>query len=142
MKKILFIASCLLFTGVVNVSAQNSRQEALPSTQKVEGPMFKFKDGDTFDFGEIASGPDAIHEFSFVNTGNQPLIIIDAKPSCSCTTPEWPKEPILPGATGVIKVGYHTTKAGPFNKEVYIQSNAIIPSGERRYTIYIKGQVK
>ena len=120
-------------------TGKSAKKEAVA---KVDGPQFQFKEGDTYDFGEVPSGPDVKHEFSFANTGNQPLIIQDAKPSCSCTTPEWPKQPILPGGKGIIKVGYHTTKTGPFSKEVYIQSNAVVPNGEKRYTIYIKGTVK
>ncbi len=140
MKKIILpvIALFLCIANPIGAKAQKSAE----TQTKVDAPQFKFKDGDTFDFGEISSGPDAIHEFIFTNIGTQPLLIVDAKPSCSCTTPEWPKDSILPGKTGVIKVGYHTTKAGPFNKEVYIQSNAYIPTGERRFTIYIKGVVK
>jgi hypothetical protein len=139
-RKLIFaLAIAISITGPA--SAQNEKP-ATATQQKAEGAQFNFKDGDTFDFGEITQGPDAIHEFSFTNTGNQPLTIIDAKPSCSCTTPEWPKDAIAPGANGIIKVGYHTTKPGPFVKEIYIQSNAVIPSGERRYTIFIKGVVK
>ncbi len=141
MKKIIVFSGCLLLAGYSNTNAQ-TQPAATQAPQKAEGAQFKFKDGDTFDFGEVSLGPDAVHEFIFTNTGSQPLTIIDAKPSCSCTTPEWPKEAIAPGATGIIKVGYHTKKDGPFFKEVFIQSNAILPEGEKRYTIYIKGVVK
>ena len=116
------------------------KDEQAPA-EKVDGARFKFKDGDTYDFGIVPVGPDAIHEFEFTNTGNQPLVIVDAKPSCSCTTPEWPKEPIPPGKTAKIKVGYKAAKPGVFHKEIYLQSNAILPQGELRYTIYIKGEV-
>ena len=139
MKKIIIPLFCLfLFSAAVPATAQTTTTSAA----KIDGAQFKFKDGDTYDFGEIPSGPDVTHDFLFTNVGNQPLTIVDAKPSCSCTTPEWPKDAIAPGATGTLKVGYHTTKSGPFYKEVYIQSNAYIPTGERRYTIYIKGVVK
>jgi len=107
------------------------------------GPAFKFKDGDVFDFGEVAEGPDVTHDFIFTNTGNAPLIVQDATPSCSCTTPEWDKNPVMPGQTGKIKVGFKTKDhPGPFTKEIYIRSNAVVPNGEKRYTIYIKGTVK
>ena len=150
MSKISILLLCLCFVTLTQVTAKgkkkvkstSAKSTAKAGTAKVDGAQFQFRDGDTYNFGEVPSGPDVVHEFSFINTGNQPLIIQDAKPSCSCTTPEWPKQPILPGGKGVIKVGYHTTKTGPFNKEVYIQSNAVVPSGEKRYTIYIKGTVK
>ena len=62
------------------------------------------------DFGDIKQ--DSKHEklFSFTNTGKEPLIITNAKGSCGCTVPEYPKEPILPGETGEIKVVYSPGK--------------------------------
>ncbi len=138
MKKLLF----LLFAACSIAPAFTHAQAPAQQETKVDAPRFKFVEGDVFDFGKVEQGPDVFHEFEFVNTGTQPLVIVDAKPSCSCTTPEWPKEPIPPGGKGKIKVGFHATKAGLFNKEVYIQSNAYIPTGEKRYTIYIKGEVK
>ena len=136
MKRLFIPLFCLL----IGFTSQMSFAQ---TTAEKDGPIFKFKDGDVYDFGEVPLGPDVFHEFVFTNVGNQPLIIMDANPSCSCTTPEWDKAPIPPGGTGKIKVGYKTKDhAGPFNKEVYIKSNAISPNGDKRYTIYIKGTVK
>jgi len=56
--------------------------------------------------------------------------------SCGCTVPEWPKEPIPPGKTSSIKVSYNTSRVGPINKSVFVDSNA----GER-VTLNIKGNV-
>ena len=57
--------------------------------------------------------------------------------------PTWPKQPILPGKTGEIKVVYNTQgRVGPINKEIFIQSNAVNPDGEERYILRIKGMVK
>jgi hypothetical protein len=63
-------------------------------------------------------------EFNFVNTGKEPLIIEKCKGSCGCTVPEWPKEPIAPGETGVIKVNYDEKRVGPYTKSITITSNA------------------
>src|SRR5690606_26227731 len=105
-------------------------------------PQFKFKGGDTHDFGTLKEGPVAEHIFEFTNTGKEPLIIQGATASCGCTTPEWPKEPILPGKSGKITVRYNTQgRVAPFNKEVYIQSNAFVPGGKERYELHIKGTV-
>ncbi|MBC7553411.1 MAG: DUF1573 domain-containing protein [Taibaiella sp.] len=139
MKKIILLFFCL-YCGIAGATYAQPAQPA--TAADATGPQFKFKDGDTFDFGEVPLGPDAMHDFVFTNVGKQPLLITDAKPSCSCTTPVWPKEAIEAGKTGVINVGFHAAKAGPFYKEVFIQSNAYIPSGDKRYTIYIKGTVK
>ena len=143
MKNILLPLLCLVILYAMPANAQKKKGHKKAAEQKAKGPVFKFKDGDTWDFKTVASGPSVTHDFAFTNVGDEPLIIMDATPSCSsCTIPEWPKAPILPGKSGALKVVYKTDKAGPFNKEVYIQSNAVVPNGEKRYTIYIKGVVK
>lgn len=63
-------------------------------------------------------------EFKFKNTGKEPLIIEKAKGSCGCTVPEWPKEPIAPGETAVMKVNYDEKRVGPYTKSITITSNA------------------
>ena len=63
-------------------------------------------------------------EFVFTNTGKEPLIIEKAKGSCGCTVPEWPKEPIAPGETAVMKINYDEKRVGPYTKSITITSNA------------------
>ncbi len=105
------------------------------------GAKFKFLNGETHDFGKIKKGPVANHSFEFENVGSTPLVIVDVKPSCSCTNVDWDKQPIAPGKKGKITLGVKTSElSGVFNKGVYIQSNAITPNGEKRYTIYLKGE--
>ncbi len=77
------------------------------------------------DFGTFDQYGDGAYEFSFTNSGDAPLIISNAKGSCGCTVPVWPKEPIAPGQSHVIKVKYDTKRIGAFNKSVTISSNAI-----------------
>jgi hypothetical protein len=80
----------------------------------------------THDFGEIMQGDVVEHVFSFTNTGNQPLIISDIKISCGCTMPVWPKNPIMPGAKGEIKVGFNSSgKSDKQTKVLPIISNAV-----------------
>lgn len=103
-------------------------------------PEFKFKDGEVHDFGVLKRGPAATYKFEFTNTGGTPLIIQDVTPSCGCTNVDWSKNPVLPGQNGFISLSLKTEEQhGVFKKEVYIRSNARVPSGEKRYTIYIKG---
>lgn len=130
--KQLFVTMMLLAVTTFGLQAQD----------KKNGPMFKFKN-EVHDFGTLKEGPVADHVFEFTNTGNAPLIIQNASASCGCTVPAWPKEPILPGKKGSIKVSYTTQgHVTPFDKEVYIQSNAVNnPNGGERYTLRIKGTV-
>ena len=90
------------------------------------------------DYGNIKNGANGTCTFEFTNTGNAPLIISKAQGSCGCTVPSWPKEPIAPGAKGVISVKYDTKRAGAINKNVTITSNAI---NEPAKVIRIKGNV-
>jgi hypothetical protein len=93
---------------------------------------------ETHDYGTVKYGGDGACVFEFKNTGTEPLIISNAKGSCGCTVPEWPKEPIAPGAKGSIKVKYDTNRPGPISKSVTITSNAI---NEPSKVIRIKGNV-
>jgi hypothetical protein len=82
------------------------------------------KDSTAYDFGELKEGQIVEHQFKFTNTGEFPLIINDVRASCGCTIPEWPKEPISPGASDKILVRFNTKgKAGPQSKTVTITAN-------------------
>ena len=77
-----------------------------------------------FDWGTITQGDKASYVFKFTNTGNEPLIIKNAKGSCGCTVPQWPKAPIAPGEQGEIKVVFSSKgKMGKQSKRVTITAN-------------------
>jgi len=141
MKKLLVAMMCFTFMGAASVQAQSgAAQETLKKNPN--GAKFKFKGGDVHDFGAVPEGPTADYTFEFTNVGKEPLIIQNANASCGCTTPEWPKEPILPGKTGKIKVSFATAGRGgqPFDKTVFLTSNAV--HDKERYELHIKGTVK
>ena len=109
-----------------------------------KGPKFEFKDkNDTYDFGTVKEGEKVVHVYEFKNVGDQPLMILKAEAGCGCTTPEWPKTPVLPGKTGTIKVTFNTAgKVGPAYKDVTIKSNAVLDDKSKdRYTLILKGNV-
>jgi hypothetical protein len=124
-----------VFTLVLMLMAVMSFNKA--AAQIESGPKIDFTK-ETHDYGTIKYGADGSCSFEFKNTGNAPLIISNAKGSCGCTVPEWPKEPIAPGAKASIKVKYDTNRPGVINKNVTITSNAV-NSPEK--VIYIKGTV-
>jgi len=76
------------------------------------------------DYGTIAKGSDGTCEFVFTNMGQTPLIVNKAQASCGCTVPEWTREPVQPGKTGIIKVKYNTNIVSTFTKTVTVTSNA------------------
>lgn len=130
--KQLLIALFVIGLGTFTTQAQDNPN----------APKFEFNDL-SHDFGTLPEGPKAVHNFEFKNVGKEPLIIQNVTASCGCTTPNWPKQPILPGKTGVIKVEYSTERrVGPFTKQIFIQSNAANPDGRERFELEIKGKVE
>ncbi len=107
------------------------------SAQTGDGAKIDFKK-ETHDYGTIKNGADGTYAFEFKNSGNTPLIISRAQGSCGCTVPDWPKEPIAPGASAKIIVKYDTSRTGSFSKNVTIYSNAVNAAEK---VIYIKGNV-
>ena len=104
---------------------------------KIEGAGMVF-DTETIDYGTIAHNADGNRKFEFTNNGTKPLIITNTQGSCGCTVPTTPKEPIAPGARGVIGVKYATDRVGPFSKTVTVTSNA---EGQPSKVLTIKGTV-
>lgn len=90
--------------------------DGTPATEQAyvpSGPLTNIKfDNDTYDWGTVMDGETVTHVFKFTNTGKEPLVINNAKGSCGCTVPEWPKEPIAPGKTGEIKVVFDSKGKG------------------------------
>ena len=77
-------------------------------------------------FGEITQGESVSHQFNFTNTGEGDLIINNAKGSCGCTVPKWPKKPLAPGEEGEIKVTFNSNgREGKQKKTVTLVTNAI-----------------
>lgn len=127
----------VLFSMVMTFMAAFAVNTVVAQEVGADGPKIEFKK-DTHDYGDIKYAADGACTFEFKNTGNAPLIISNAKGSCGCTVPEWTKEPINPGKTGVITVKYDTKRPGAINKSVTITSNAV---NEPNKVLRIKGNV-
>jgi hypothetical protein len=90
-----------------------------------------------FNFGSIPQGKPVYHTFQLINKGTTPLKLNNVQTSCGCTTPEWSKEPIAPGATATVKVGYNAAAEGQFEKLITLTYN----NGNSTKQITIKGDV-
>ncbi len=78
-----------------------------------------------YNFGKVRDGAQVEYSFKFKNTGNNPLVVMDAHASCGCTVPEKPEQPIKPGETGVIKVVFNSKgRSGHQEKTITVNSNA------------------
>ncbi len=129
-------------TDAANTFTTNAQGEK-PAQQAQDvpaGPTTTIEFEETnFDFGTIKQGDKVTHVFKFRNTGNEPLIISNAKATCGCTVPEWPKDPVPPGATGEIKVVFNSRgKSNKQNKKVTITANTNPPQS----FVYLKGFVE
>ncbi len=111
--KTFFISAILLFVIAVGANAQSADTTLVIQFASV-----------VHDYGTIQQGSDGGCEFTFENKGKTPLVLSNVRASCGCTVPTWPREPILPGSTGVIKVMYNTNSIGNFNKSITVTSNA------------------
>ncbi|MCO6485236.1 MAG: DUF1573 domain-containing protein [Saprospiraceae bacterium] len=101
-----------------------------------DGPVMSFESMEV-DYGKIEQNADGNRKFVFTNTGTEPLVIKNARGSCGCTVPTWPKEPIMPGEKASIDVKYDTNRVGPFTKTITLTTNEAI--GTKMLTI--KGEV-
>jgi hypothetical protein len=90
----------------------------------------------SFSFGKIPQGRPVTHVFEVVNTGKEAIALENVQASCGCTTPEWSREPIAPGTSQKITVGYNAATEGMFEKSITIFYN----KGQMKM-ITIKGEV-
>ena len=75
----------------------------------------------THDFGSFKESAGLqTYSFEFTNKGNAPLILNAVNASCGCTSPEWTRQPVVPNATGMIKVTYNpANRPGSFCQDRY-----------------------
>ena len=92
----------------------------------------------TVNFGELEKDKPVTLPVTAINSGYNPLVIIDIRSSCNCTVPVFSKKPILSGDSTVIKITYDASETGYFSKRVFIYSNA----QNSPYGITITGTVK
>lgn len=115
----------------MNTPAENT--EVLSGKGKIEF------EADAFDFGTVKEGEVVNHVFKFKNTGDEPVILAAVSASCGCTTPNYTKDPILPGKEGEIKVSFNSQgQVGSQQKIVTVSSNAT----NKVTTVQIKGTVE
>jgi len=130
MKKLILVVavmSAFAFTSCKDnasdkVNEDNVAAAADRDAEQGKFPKIEFEESE-FDFGTIAQGTPVEHIFKFKNTGEAPLVIVDAKSSCGCTVPEKPDGPIAPGATGELLVKFNGAGKGQVNKTVTVTAN-------------------
>ncbi len=132
MKSIKWFALAVLFVSFMSCKSTNGSESTDSASKAVENTTTAAKNTDvkkddaaptgptttiefaesTYDFGTVKDGEKVTHNYKFKNTGSEPLVISNAKGSCGCTVPDWPREPVAPGAEGVIKVVFNSKNKG------------------------------
>ena len=133
MKKSIII--CLAVLALVIVSCKENASSKIKVSNletakerdaniSLGSPIIEF-DIKEYDFGDVTEGEVVEGKFTLINKGKVDLILTEVKPSCGCTTPEWPKEAIEPGESGEIKFLFNSKgRKGKQNKSITIRSNA------------------
>jgi hypothetical protein len=120
--------------ATTNAKKAYLERDNIPDSEK---PVLRFSNP-VFNFGTLRQGEEVSHDFSFKNSGKSDLLIAFASASCGCTVPTWPKEPIPPGGTGVIKATFNSEgKEGKQNKKIVITANTKPELTE----IFLEGEV-
>lgn len=124
----------------IQTTAPSTMPAAQPNVAVPAGPVttVAFENNGTYDFGTVTEGEIVTKTFEFTNTGNEPMIVSDAKGSCGCTVPSKPTAPIAPGETGEITVQFNSkNKQGPRNQKVTVTAN----TNPAQTFIYLTGTV-
>ncbi|MEZ4809239.1 MAG: DUF1573 domain-containing protein [Allomuricauda sp.] len=133
MKRITTVVSLIFAVALVSVSCKDKASNKVvadnveSATERDEAqknlPIMSFEKSE-HDFGNIERGTPQETVFKFTNTGNAPLIITDAKSSCGCTVPEYPKNtPIAPGESGELLVKFNGSGQNQVTKTITVTAN-------------------
>ena len=114
-----------LETNKAASATQTPTPNQAATDEKPEGPLpvavFETTD---HDFGTVNEGQKVIHVYKVKNTGEAPLVIQSAQPSCGCTVPDWTKDPIPVGGSGFVKAEFDSSgKPGINNKTITVTAN-------------------
>lgn len=86
-------------------------------------PFMQFEE-ESYDLGAIKKGETREFKYTFTNVGSE-NIEIELVSGCECTTLDWPRTPIKPGAQGVIDVIFDTTEkedSDPVDIDIYLKN--------------------
>lgn len=111
--------------GTTPTPIQASETTPAPAEEKPEGPLPKMEFQTTdHDFGTINEGDVVEYTYAFKNTGEGPLIIQGAQPSCGCTVPDYTKDPIPVGGTGYVRAKFDSNgKTNQVSKSITVTAN-------------------
>tara|TARA_R100000935_G_scaffold1439_1_gene4590 strand:+ start:149006 stop:149485 length:480 start_codon:yes stop_codon:yes gene_type:complete len=124
---IIAVLSAFIFTSCKNDASEKVKEENVAAAADRDEnagkvPVMQFEKT-VHDFGTIDQGTNVETIFTFTNTGDAPLVIVDAKSSCGCTVPSYPKEAVAPGESGELLVKFNGSGKNQVSKTVTITAN-------------------
>ncbi len=141
---VVVLSSCQNKSGKTEESVTESSEEvttteapaAAPADDSAQ-PKFQFEVSE-YDFGTVKQGEIVEKVYKFKNIGEAPLLITNAKSTCGCTIPEFPKEAVPVGGEGEIHVKFNSSgKNGNQKKPITITAN----TDPATTTLYLTGVV-
>jgi hypothetical protein len=120
------LVSCKNGNAAAKVNKENLDNAKSRDTEIEKGVTTISFDKRAYDFGTVNVGDIVETVFKVTNSGDTDLIITDAKVTCGCTVPVWPKEAIKPGETKDIKVRFNTSgKSNKQQKNITLITNTL-----------------
>lgn len=128
MTRILLILLTLLCTGTLSAGHKTAKLQ-FQST--------------VFDFGSISADTEkVVHDYVFINPADEPVAILSVSTGCGCARPEYPVEPIAPGASGKITITYLVKgQAGEVNRDIKVRYRGATASSSERTTLRFRGVI-
>lgn len=150
MKNIMLIFAFVLgMTFCINAQTKSAPKKADEKVEKKQaekividlneeegGPVMEFEKMEV-DYGDVEQHSEKKRYLSFKNTGTEPLVISNARGSCGCTVPVWPKQAIMPGQEDKLEISYSTNRLGKINKTITITTN----EGGKPHVIKVIGNI-
>jgi uncharacterized protein DUF1573 len=131
--KQVFSITILILSGIITVYAQNNND-------KIKG-RFYFPEGEQHDLGIISPSRAATDTFWFENIGISPIQMTFVSTSSALVTADWTREVVKGEQKGFVACMVRPgKKPGPFTAELFVQSNALEPSGIKAHVLHIKGE--
>ena len=118
-----YLLTYLLFITLIASCGSNDKPGSASNVKTMDSTTIQWLDS-TRDFGKIEEGQKLEVSFRFKNTGDKPLIVDRVQPSCGCTVADQSKEPVAPGAEGMVKATFNSEgHPGINHKTLSVYSN-------------------
>jgi hypothetical protein len=132
MKRLIFLSVLgMIQLSLLAQTSQSTKRPAIFFIQK------------SIDLGTITEGTNPTVEFKFFNSGTAPLLLKNVQASCGCTAYDWPKNPIMPKDSAVIKATFNSNGFAGQNihKSLTVTTNVMENGKDQVVILFFKGIV-